>query len=315
MKAWVIEEFGGRDRLRLAERPDPEAGEGEVVVRIHAAGVNPVDWKIREGYLKDLFPHEFPLIPGWDAAGVVEETGHSARRFRPGDEVYTYARRPVIAEGTYAERIALPESYLARKPDPLSMAEAASLPLAALTAYQALFDAADLKSGENLFVMGASGGVGSCAVQFGRIEGARVVGMAGGGRSDYLREMGAVEAIDYTKGPFSEALRSTFPDGADVVFDLVGGETLRQGFGCVKEGGRLVSIVDPPDEEEARRRNVSAGFVFVEPHAPQLDRIREMVASGRFGAHVSRVYDFDRVPEAHEQMETGHTVGKIVLQW
>ncbi len=241
MKACIIESFGGRDQLKIADLPAPEPGEGEVLIRIHAAGVNPVDWKIREGWLKELFPHHFPVILGWDMAGIVEKTGYSARRFKPGDEVYAYARRPEIQKGTYAEFIALPESYIARKPSGLSMTEAGSIPLASLTAYQALVEAGHLQKGQSVFILGASGGVGSSAVQLAADAGARVIGLTSERNHEYVRSLGAEAVIEYQRGDFIQSLGELLPYGADLVFDCQGGDTLTRGQLCARPGGRLVS--------------------------------------------------------------------------
>ena len=314
MRACIIEQFGGRDQMKAASLPEPEPGEGEVLIRIHAAGINPVDWKIREGMLKEMFPHRFPLILGWEMAGVVEATGHSARRFKAGDEVYAYARRPEIHKGTYAEYIVLPESYLARKPAGLSMTEAGSIPLTALTAFQALFEAGRLRKGQSVFILGASGGVGSSAVQLAAGAGARVIGLASEANHDYVKSLGAEAMIDYQRGDFIQSLGELLPQGADLVFDCRGGDTLVRGQLCVRPGGRLVSITEHVDEESLKQRDVRFGYVFVEPNAPQLDHIRELVEKGRFKPNVSHTFSLVEAVNAHEQMETGHTRGKIVLR-
>lgn len=314
MKAVGIDAFGGRNQLKMMEVPVPEAEEGQVLVRIHAAGVNPVDWKIREGYLKDLFPHRFPLIPGWDMAGEVAGNGHAARRFQPGEPVYGYCRRPVVQSGTYCEYIAIAESYLTRRPLSLSDLQAAGLPLAGLTAYQAVYDAGGLKNQQSILIIGASGGVGSMAVQLARMAGARIYAVAGKSNHDYLRELGADVAIDYRSEEFVRRLRAEEPDGADVVFDLIGGESLNLARKCVKPGGRLISIVDDIGADLPPDTSYTFAFVFVEPNVRQLDRLGEMVRSGRLKVSVNRVYDLAEAAAAHEQMESGHTRGKIVLQ-
>jgi NADPH:quinone reductase-like Zn-dependent oxidoreductase len=314
VKAVNIHQFGNRDVLKLENVEKPALSEGEVLIRIHASGVNPVDWKIREGYLKDFIPHEFPVILGWEMAGVVEETGHAARRFKPADEVYAYCRRPVIQKGTYAEYIAIPEAYLSKKPKNLSFEEAAGIPLAGLTAYQALFDAAGLKKGENILVMGASGGVGSYAVQLAKIAGAKVAALASRKNQEYLRGLGADHFLDYESGNFQSVLRQIFKEGADVVFDCVGGETLRAGQDCVRDGGRIVSIVDEPDEEFLKKKQVESCFKFVEPNSSQLDILRGYVEAGKLKVSVASVFSLEEAAKAHEKIESGHTRGKIVLK-
>ncbi len=315
MKAVIIKEFGGRDKLTLADIPKPEPGEGEVLVRIRAAGVNPVDFKIREGVLqKRGYPHCLPLILGWDMAGVVETVGHSARRFKPGDEVYGYCRRPVIEKGCYAEYIAIPESYITLKPRRASFEEAAAIPLAALTAYQSVFQAGGLKKGQNIVVAGASGGVGSFAVQYGRITGAKVVGVASKKNHSYIKKLGATAAIDYHEGDFRDGVKRVFKKGADVIFACVGGESLLKCYDLVRRGGTLVTIVEPGDEALAKSRGVRVHYVFVEPNVTQLDQIREWIDDRKLRVKVSAVYPLSEAAKAHEQIETFHTQGKIALR-
>ena len=314
MKAVIINEFGGRDKLIPTDVPEPKAAEGEVLVRIRAAGVNPVDWKIREGWLKDLFPHDFPLILGWDLAGVIEDTGHSVKRLAKGDKIYAYARRPIIQKGTYAEYTALPESYITRSPESLSFEESASIPLAALTAYQAVYDAVKLQKGQTILIIGASGGVGVFAVQFANLLGATVTAVASEQNHTFLRGLGAENAVCYTKGDYAEQIQTIFPSGADVVFDLVGGETLKNAANYVKAGGKIVSITEDPLPHVPTDKDIQCHFVFVEPNVLQLDRIRELVDSGRLKTHLSTVYSLTDAQKAHADMETGHTRGKIVLK-
>ena len=315
MRAVVIEKFGGREILNIKEVDRPVPGEGEVLVKIHAAGINPVDWKIREGRLKERgYPHQFPVILGWDMAGVVEAFGHGARRFAVGDKVFAYARRPVIHQGTYADYICLPESYLAVKPTNLSFVEAACVPLAALTAYQSLFDAARLKKKETIFILGASGGVGSFAVQMAKITGAKVIALASQKNHAYLKRIGAGKTLDYQKGDFVKELKKIEPKGVDVVFSCVGGENLTKGYDCVRAGGRLVTIVEKGDEALAGSKGVKLFYVFVEPNSRQLDQIRRWIEQKKIKVRVSLSFMLDDVKKAHEQIETGHTRGKIALK-
>ena len=314
MKAVVINEFGGKEKLNLTEVPTPQPAEDEVLVRIKAAGVNPVDWKIREGWLKDLLPHEFPIILGWDLAGVIEETGDRVERLAKGDHVYAYNRRPVVQQGTYAEYAAVPEDYITQSPQSLSFEESASIPLAALTAYQAVYDAVELQQGQSILIVGASGGVGGFAVQFAHLIGATVTAIASEKNHAYLQDLGAEHTICYTKGDFQDPFKAICPSGADVVFDLIGGDTLKKGGNCVKEGGKIVSITDDPRSHVPEEKNIQSHFVFVEPKVPQLDHIRELVDSGKLKTHLSAVYSLAEVHKAHADMETEHTRGKIVLK-
>jgi NADPH:quinone reductase-like Zn-dependent oxidoreductase len=314
MDAWIIDAFGGIDRMQLVDLPTAPPGEGEVLVRIKAVGVNPVDWKIREGRLAGMIPHEFPLVLGWDMAGVVEEPGYGARRFMPGDEVYAYARRPVIKHGTYAEYITLPESYLSLKPSGITMEEAAAVPLVTLTAAQSLFGAGRLQTGETVLIIGASGGVGSSAVQLAKLAGARVVAMASKPNHAYLRSLGAGEVLSYTDEAFTKTVNNRFSQGVDMVFDCFGGESLNQSIDCLKPGGRVISITGEADRNRLKARSAAFEFVFVEPNAAQLDHFRDLIHQGRFKSNVSRVFPFSEAVSAHQQMETGHTRGKIVLR-
>jgi NADPH:quinone reductase-like Zn-dependent oxidoreductase len=313
MKAIVINDFGGRDKLQLTDLPVPTVKEGEILVRVKAAGVNPVDWKIREGYIKDLFPYEFPIILGWDAAGIVEQTGPGVTRFKQGDEIFAYCRKPIVHGGAYAEYIALEEEHAALKPKNISFEEAASIPLAALTAYQSLFDAARINPGETILIHAAAGGVGGFGVQLAKDHGAVVWATASGGNNKYVKDLGASQVVDYTKEDFREAIRSQYPDGVDVVFDCVGGEVLRKSAEIVKGGGRLVTIVDDPTD--LPRSDIQKEFVFVAPNSSQLTELARMVELGRLKTHLSQVFDFgaDEARKAHELSESGHTRGKMVL--
>ncbi len=314
MKAVLIEEFGGPDKLKITDVPRPHPSEGEVLIRIKAAGVNPVDWKIRAGGLEGRLHHQFPLILGWDLAGVIEETGYSARRFKKGDEVFAYCRRPVVQQGTYAEYTAVPESYVSLCPRNLSFEESSSIPLACLTAYQALYDAVKVKSGESVLIVGASGGVGGFAVQLAKLAGVTVIGVASEQNHSYLKELGADWTIDYVNTDFVNTFKNRFTDGADVVFNLVKGDTILKARECVKKGGRLVSIGDDPSSRFPDEKEIQLHYVFVEPNVIQLDHIRELVESGKLKTFVCAQYTLSEIKKAHEQMETGHTRGKIVLK-
>lgn len=313
MRTVIINEFGGIDKLMLVDTPIPQPGEGEVLVQIKAIGINPVDWKIREGKLKERLPHQFPLVLGWDFSGIVVERGHSARRFQEGDEVYAYCRRPVVQHGSYAEYIALPESYLAHRPKNISFEEAAAIPLATLTAYQSIYSAAHLRPGESLLILGASGGVGSAAVQLGKIKGAKVIGVASHKNHDYLHTLGVDGVVDYQTTDFAAAVAYYAPHGVDVIFNCANDVALQHSLACAKINGRMVNIVGQPDTSAFASKSVQCHYVFVEPHAPQLERIREWVEEGQFKVHLHAVYPFEEVDKAHQQIETLHTQGKIVL--
>lgn len=315
MQAVLFHEFGDLEQLQRVELPKPTPGEAEVLVQIKAAGVNPVDWKILQGRLKERVPHQFPIIPGWEMAGVVVECGHGARRFQVGDEVFSYCRRPVVQFGSYTEFMTLPESYVTHKPNNLSFTEAASVPLAALTAYQSIFSAANLQAGETLLVLGASGGVGSFAVQLAKIQGAKVIALASGKNREYLQGLGTDETLDYTLGDFREQLQKIAPDGVDVVYDCVGTETLLKGYDCVKVGGRLVTILDPMgNAEKIAARQIGYHYVFVQPDVSQLGQIRSWIEAGKVKTHLHAVYPLAEAQQAIAQISQFHTRGKIVLE-
>jgi len=313
MKAIAINEFGGRDKLQLIDLPVPEVLEGEILVQVKAAGVNPVDWKIREGYLKDLFSHQFPVILGWDAAGVVEGVGNGVRRFKSGDEIFAYCRKPVVHGGAYGEYILLEEEHAAIKPKNISFEEAASIPLAALTAYQSLFVAAKIQAGETILIHAAAGGVGGFGVQLAKDHGAVVWATASGRNKEYVQDLGASKVVDYTQEDFGKAIRSQYPAGVDAVFDCIGGEVLQKSAEIVKEGGRLISIVDDPTG--LARDDIHKEFVFVAPNSTQLTELARMVEQGRLKTHLSQVFPFGlkEARKAHELSESGHTRGKMVL--
>lgn len=315
MKAVAITEFGGRDALRPTDLPRPEPGRGEILIRVVAAGVNPVDWKIRQGRLAAAFPHRFPLVPGWDVAGVVEELGEGTSRARKGDRVFAYARKPEIQWGTYAEFVTVAERHAAPMPARLLFEEAAAVPLAALTAYQALAGKAAAREGTTVLVHAAAGGVGHFAVQIARYLGARVFGTAGPANQEFVLAQGAHHVIDYTREDFRDALRRIAPEGVDIVFDAVGGTTLERSYDVVKEGGCVVGIVDRPDPAAASGRGARAEYVFVEPDGEQLRLLTGLIEKRRLQPHVHKILPFGSVAAAHEASEGGHVRGKLVLAW
>ncbi|MBF8965061.1 NADP-dependent oxidoreductase [Pontibacter sp. FD36] len=310
MKAAVYDEFGGADKIKIRIVDVPEVKEGEVLVRIKAAGVNPVDAAVREGYLKDYLPYEFPIIPGWDMAGIVEDRGFSARRFEVGDEVYAYARRAVVQHGTFAEYIVIPESFLARKPQNMSFEEAAGIPLVGLTAYQSMFDAGNLQEDQTVLILGGSGGVGSLGIQLAKARGATVIGVASEKNHSFMKELGADFTIDYKDQDVGAAAKEVAPDGVDLIFDCASGDTLQQSLAALKPKGKLVSILHQGDGLDPA---IDFQYVFVEPNASQLDKLREYAESGKLKVHVSQTYTLADTVEALGQIQTQHTRGKIVL--
>src|SRR3954452_9661209 len=309
MRAIVIDEWGGRDRLRPADVDPPPVAPDGILVRVRAAGVNPVDTKVRGGYMAERLPFHFPLILGWDVAGVVERAGAAVTSFRPGDEIYGYVRRHHLQFGTYAEYTTATDTYFAPKPPSLSFEGAATLPLSGLTAHQSL-ETVGVRAGETVFIGGGSGGVGHLAVQLGGARGARVITTASDRNQDFLRELGA-EPLDYSEGDVPARVRElTNGGGADATLDLFGGEGREEAYAALRRGGRLVSVAQPPPE---RREGYESHYVFVRPDGDELRELADLVAAGQLRPYVEEVFPLERAPEAHERIEQGHVRGKLVL--
>jgi len=306
MNSVRIHRYGGPEVLRYEKAPRPEPGTGEVLIRVHGAGVNPVDWKVREGYARDFLKHALPLVPGWDVSGVVEAAGPGATRWKPGDELFS---RPDIARnGAYAEFLVVRESEAARKPQSLDHLQAAAVPLAALTAWQALFDAAGLGPGQTVLIHAAAGGVGHFAVQLAKWKGARVIGTASTGNQAFLRTLGADDTIDYTTTRFEEVVRD-----ADVVLDTMGGDTQQRSWKTLREGGILSTILAPPPEGAVPPEK-RLGYTFVQPNAEQLSEIATLIDAGKVRTVVETVLPLPEARSAQERSQAGHVRGKIVLQ-
>ncbi len=314
MRAIAITEYGGPEALQVADMPEPIVGPDNVLIAVRAAGVNPVDAGIRRGGLAERIPCILPIIPGWDAAGVVEQVGPAVEEFAPGDEVYGYLRKDFIRDGTYAEFTAARTFHWAPKPRTLSFEEAGAVPLAGLTALQMLRDALDLQGGERVLIHGASGGVGGFAVQIAKAGGAHVIATASAANHDHVRDLGADEVVDYGNQDFVEVVRATHPDGIEAVADIVGGETQQRSIEVLQEGrGRLVSVILPPDREAFAARRVAAHYVFVRPDRTGLDTLATMADAGELRVHLSTTLPLEEAARAHAQIETRHTRGKIVL--
>lgn len=305
MRAAMYDRFGGPEVLEIREVDDPPVGPDVVLVRARATSVNPVDWKIREGKLQAAYPHYLPVIPGWDVAGVVEKVGPAVvTGVRPGDEVWGYVRRDGVQFGTAAELVPAPQRTLAAKPPSLSFEEAASVPLAGLTAYQSLVEALKVQAGERVLVHAASGGVGHLAVQIARALGAEVIGTASPQHHDRVRELGATEVLDYHEGPISEQL----DEPVDAVLDLAGGEALSDAPKQVRDGGRIASIIDA-----ATVLALGGKYVFVRPDRAGLDALGTLVQEGKLRVHLAETRPLDEIAEAHRLSQSGHAGGKIAV--
>ncbi|MFE3493077.1 NADP-dependent oxidoreductase [Streptomyces sp. NPDC059175] len=302
MKAATISAYG--QSPHITEEPDPKVGPDSVLIRVKAAGVNPVDWKIATGHLDPVLNVYFPLVPGWDVAGVVQKVGPAVTEFAPGDEVMAYNRQDYVQHGTYAEFAAAPVRTLARKPTSLTWEQAAGLPLAGLTAYQSL-RTARVSAGDTVLVHAAAGGVGTLAVQIAVAQGARVIGTASDRNHDFLRELGA-EPVAYGDG-LVEGVRALAPEGVDASMDYVGGDSVAQSFELTRSPGRVVSIAD------ASATALGGRYVFVRPDAEDLAALGELADAGKLTVHVDRVLPLAEVAEAFKLSQEGRTRGKIVL--
>jgi NADPH:quinone reductase-like Zn-dependent oxidoreductase len=310
MKAVCIHQYGAPEELTYQDLPRPLPGDGELLVRVHAAGVNPVDWKTRSGSaLAKAYGERFPLVLGWDVAGVVAGIGQEVSGFALGDAVYGMIRFPKPG-GAYAEYVTAPAEHLAHKPVSVDFLEAAALPLVSLTAWQALFEAGELAEGQTVLIHGAAGGVGHVAVQQARWCGARVIGTARSRDEEFLRGLGLDTLIDYQTDRFEEVVR-----GVNVVLDTLGGQVQQRSWGVLKKGGILVTLRTTPDlAEKAAARGLRAEHVLVRPEAQHWDRINGLVESGEVRPVVAAVYPLHEAAKAHHRLEQGPTRGKIVLR-
>jgi len=306
MKAVRIHQYGGREVLSIDDIPVPDAGPGEVLVRVVAASINPVDWKVRQGYLAQMIPHPMPLTLGWDVSGVVAAVGAGVVQWQVGDAVFS---RPDLARnGTYAEFVTVRAGECARKPRTISHVEAASLPLAGITAWEAMIDKAGVRPGQRVLIHAGSGGVGSLAIQLVRAAGATVIATTSGRNRALVESLGADQVVDYTTTNVADAV-----EPVDVVFDTLGGAAQEASWSLLKPGGILVSIISPPSEARAAALGVRAGFVFIGPNAPVLERLAGMVDDGRLRPLVGAEFGLADIAKAHELSESGRAVGKIVL--
>ena len=330
MKAFVINKYGKDEQLHLTDIPEPSLGEDEVLVEIHAAGLNQLDSKIKSGAFKLILSYKLPLILGHDLAGVVVKVGSQASRFKVGDEVY--ARPADYHIGTFAEYLAVNEKDLARKPKKLTMDEAGSLPLVALTAWQALVESGKLKQGQKVFIQAGSGGVGIIAIQLAKYLGATVATTAGSGSFELLKQLGADVLIDYKTQDFESVLKDY-----DLVINSQDTRTLEKSLNIVKAGGKVISISGPPTPElaksidssrimrfvlslisfgirrKAKKRGIDYEFLFMRASGRQLEEITKLVESGVIKTVLDRVFTFEQTNEALAYLEKGRAKGKVVV--
>ncbi|SFS14125.1 NADPH:quinone reductase [Dyella sp. OK004] len=331
MKAFIVDRYKSKSALRLGDMPEPEVRDHDVLVAIHAASLNQLDAKIRDGEFKLILPYRLPLILGNDVAGVVVRVGSKVQRFKPGDEVYARPRQDRI--GTLAEFIAMNEADVALKPTNLTMEEAASIPLVGLTAWQVLIERAQLKRGQKVLIHAGSGGFGSFAIQLAKHIGATVAATTSTANVDLVKSLGADVVIDYKKEDFSQVL-----NGYDVVVNSLDKSTLEKSLKVLKPSGKLISISGPPDaafakesglngflqqvmrllsfgiRKQARRHGVSYSFVFMRANGEQLSGITSLVEAGAIRPVVDRIFSFQATNEAMEYLATGRAKGKIVIK-
>ncbi|PWU31015.1 NADPH:quinone oxidoreductase [Pseudomonas sp. RW407] len=331
MKAFIIDRYGKKEVGRIAEAREPELQDDDVLVQVHAAGVNMLDVKIRSGAFKLVLPYRMPLVLGHDVAGTVVRVGPGVRKFEPGDEVY--ARPDDFRIGTFAEYIAVREGSLAHKPANLSMEEAASIPLVALTAWQVLVETAKLKKGQKVFIQAGSGGVGSIAIQLARHLGAFVATTTSTSNLGWVKALGADVVIDYKKQDFATELRDY-----DVVLNSLGSDELEKSLRVLKPGGHLISISGPPTpafavdqklawplkqvlrlvshgiRKKAKRSGIHYTFVFMRASGSQLGEISSLIESGAIKPAVDRIFPFDSVADALAYVETGRAKGKVIIK-
>jgi alcohol dehydrogenase len=330
MRAMMIDRYG-KVPMRLTEVPAPEIGEYEVLAEIHAASINPVDFKIRDGKVKLLVNYKMPLILGNDFSGVVEKVGAKVTRFKVGDEIYARPRKSKI--GTFAEYIAIHEDDIALKPANLSFEEAASIPLVGLTSYQALTDILQLQKGQKILIHAGSGGVGTFAIQLAKLMGAAVATTASEAGANLVESLGADEMINYKTDKFEELLRNY-----DYVFDTLGGEVLEKSFGVLKSGGKIVSVSGLPNARFGKeygsgifktllfsaashkltalekKHNVEYTFLFMKPSGEQLRIIANFIETGKIKPVIDRVFPFEDAEKAMEYAESGRAKGKIIVK-
>ncbi len=331
MKAFVLERYGKKSVLQLTDRPMPELRDDEVLVQVHAAGVNLVDAKVRNGEFKLILPYRTPFVLGHDVAGEVVKVGRNVRQFKPGDEVYS--RPDDLRIGTFAEFVPVKETSLALKPKNLTMEEAASIPLVALTAWQALVQKAKLKKGQKVFIQAGSGGVGTFAIQLAKHLGATVATTTGTSNVTWVKSLGADVVIDYKKDDFEKTL-----SGYDLVLNSQDGKTLEKSLSVLKPGGKLISISGPPDpafaeeikapwfvkqvmgalsfgtRRKAKRLEVDYSFLFMKANGSQLRQVTSLIESGAIRPVVDKVFPFEATNEALAYVESGRAKGKVVIK-
>jgi len=307
-RAIVINAYGGKEELAEAKVELPALEPDQILVKTAATSINPIDWKLREGYLKQMFPWQFPIILGWDIAGEVVEVGADVSDFNIGDAIY--ARPETTPFGTYADYAIVDATLAALKPSNQTFAEAAAVPLAGLTAYQALFDHGDLKAGQKVLIHAGAGGVGTYAIQLAKAAGAYVITTASPRNHELLRTLGADEVIDYHTTDFETTLSDI-----DLVFDTMGGDVQRKSYTVLKPNGRLVTILSVEDEAAGKEKNITAKAIWLRTNGEQLKELAALIEDGKVKSVIGATFPLtvQGIYDAHALSETHHAVGKIVI--
>ncbi len=315
MKAALIHTFEGIQSIKFEEVSIPVPQEGEVQIALKYAAINPVDWKIAEGHFKSRMPYFLPIILGWDAAGEITAVHASVKNFKVGDPVYVYCKKEFLRDGSFAEYICLDaQKNVALKPTTLNYNTAASVPLSSLTAWQVLHEEAELKSREKILIHAGSGAVGGFAIQFAKLIGAHVITTASAKNFDYVKKLGADELIDYKSENFKEVILKKYPEGVDVAFDTIGGETLKQSYAATKEEGRLITIVEAPHEDLAARRHIFTKRFLVHPDGKDLEKIAKLIDSGKVIPPRIQEIPFSDLISGITQVKSGQAQAKIVVK-
>lgn len=307
MKAVAMHSFGGPEVLKYEDVPRPEPKEDQILIRVVAASLNPVDAAVRQGYVKPLTGEKFPLITGYDVAGVVEKAGAKVTKFKVGDAVYAFLS--LKNGGGYAEYAVATEEEARLKAAGISFEQAAAVPLAGETAWQALIDTAKLQAGQTVLIHGGSGGVGSFAIQIAKATGAKVIATASTANQDLLKQLGADQAIDYTAAKFEDIVKDV-----DVVLDAVGKDVLQRSYGVVKKGGIIVTIAGRADKVEVEKRGIRAESIMVMPKAESLDALSKLIDAKKLTPIVSKTLPLSDAAKAQEEVARRHTRGKVVLK-
>ncbi|PKG84981.1 NADPH:quinone reductase [Colwellia sp. 75C3] len=306
MRAVRIHQYGSTETLQLEQVDIPVINADDILIKVKSSSINPVDWKIREGYLQDFIPYKLPVTLGWDVAGIVAAVGDSVTDFNVGDEVFS---RPEISrDGTYADFIAVKADEVALKSSKLDFGQAAALPLAGITAWQCLVDVGQVQAGQRVLVHAGAGGVGHLAIQIAKAKGAIVIATASAKNQALLTTFGADQAVDYNQGTLLEQI-----EPVDLVVDTLGGEVQSQSWALLKAGGMLVSIVEQPSEDLAKEHDVKGAFVFIQPSSRILRELNTLVEKDQLMPFIEHRFPLDKIAEAHLQSQSGRTRGKIVI--